>query len=223
MSGLVHRLANQAMGTGDAKVHAAMRSRYSEPLTGMAIDQPGPDRIRDRPHSDSGSASVPSNARAVSIVKNPGEKRAFRFPESDKASVSVMPATAPFHARANDQIISAETIEAPRREAPTPPLPARVLNVPTDEAPGPRMPRQLVEHPGRVRPEPATALRPNAAFDRPLPSMRDSEPNEVHVHIGRIEVTAVAQPAPPKRRAPAPVRGSMSLTDYLAQRQRRAP
>jgi hypothetical protein len=223
MSGLLHRLANQAMGTGDAKVHAAARSRYSEPLTGMAIDQASRDRIHDRPHSDSGPASVPRNAGTVSIVKNPGEKRAFRSPESDKASVSVMPATAPFHARANDQIISAETIEAPRREAPTPPVPARVLNVPTDEAPGPRVPRQLVEHPGRVRSEPATALRPNAGFDRPLPSMRDSEPNEVHVHIGRIEVTAVAQPAPPKRSTPAPVRGSMSLTDYLAQRQRRAP
>jgi hypothetical protein len=223
MSGLVHRLANQAMGTGDGKVHAAARSRYSEPLTGMAIDQPDPDRIRDRPHSDSEPASVPRNAGTDSIVKNPGEERAFRSPESAEASVLVMPATAPFHATPHGQIISAETIEAPRREAPTPPVPARVLNVPTDEAPGPRVPRQLVEHPGRVRPEPATALRPNAGFDRPLPSMRDSEPNEVHVHIGRIEVTAVAQPAPPKRRAPAPVRGSMSLTDYLAQRQRRAP
>jgi hypothetical protein len=221
MSGLVHRLANQAMGTGDAKVHAAARSRYSEPLTGMAIDQPGPNRIRDRPHSDSGPASVPSNASAVSIRNNTGEERAFRSPESAEASVLVMPATALFNATARGQIIPAETIEAPGREPPTPPIPARVLNVPTDEAPGPRVPRQLVEHPGRVRPEPAT--RPNAGFDRPLPSMRDSEPNEVHVHIGRIEVTAVAQPAPPKRRAPAPVRGSMSLTDYLAERQRRAP
>jgi hypothetical protein len=223
MSGLVHRLANQAMGTGDAKVHAAARSRYSEPLTGMAIDQPGPDRIRDRPHSDSGPASVPRNASTDSIVKNPGEERAFRSPESAEASVLVMPATALFNATARGQIIPAETIEAPGREPPTPPIPARVLNVPTDEAPGPRVPRQLVEHQGPARLEPATALRPNAGFDRPLPSMRDSEPNEVHVHIGRIEVTAVAQPAPPKRRAPAPVRGSMSLTDYLAQRQRRAP
>jgi hypothetical protein len=223
MSGLVHRLANQAMGTGDAKVHAAARSRYSEPLTGMAINQPGPDRIRDRPHSDSGPVSVPSNASAVSIRKNTREERAFRSPESAEASVLVMPATALFNATPRGQIIPAEIVAVPRWEPSTPHIPARVLHVPTDEAHGPRVPRQLVEHPGRVRPEPATALRPNAAFNRPLPSMRDSEPNEVHVHIGRIEVTAVAQPAPPKRSTPAPVRGSMSLTDYLAQRQRRAP
>jgi hypothetical protein len=211
MSGLLHRLANQAMGTGEANVHAAARSRYSEPLTGMATDQASPDRIHDRPlHSDWGPASVPGNASAVSIGKNPGEERAFRSPESTEASISLIPATAP-----RGQIIPADTAEPP-----TPLVPARVL---TDEAPGPRVPRQLVEHPGRVRTEPAMALRPNAAFDRPLSSTRDTEPNEVHVHIGRIEVTAVPQPAPPKRRAPAPVRGSMSLTDYLAQRQRRAP
>jgi len=134
MSGLVHRLANQAMGTGDAKVHAAMRSRYSEPLTGMAIDQASRDQIRDRPHSDSDSrpTSVPSNAIAVSIVKNPGEKRAFRSPESDKASVSVMPATALFNATPRGQIIPVESVAVPLGEQSTPPVPARVLDVSTD-------------------------------------------------------------------------------------------
>jgi hypothetical protein len=216
MSGLLHRLANQAMSTGEAKVHASARSRYSDPLTGMATDQASPDRIQDRPlHSDWGPASVPGNASAVSIVNNPGEERAFRSPASAEASVSLISATAPFNATPRGQITPADTAEPP-----TPLVPARVL---TDEAPGPRVPRQLGEHLGRVRTEPAMALRPNAAFDRPLSSTRDTEPNEVHVHIGRIEVTAVPQPAPPTRRAPAPVRASMSLTDYLAQRQRRAP
>ena len=196
MSGLLHRLANQAMGTGETKVHAAARSRYSEPLTGMATDQASPDWIQDRPpRSDWGPASVPGNATAVSIEDH-GDG-------------------APFNATPRGQITLADTAEPP-----TPLVPARI---PTDEAPGPRVPRQLVEHPGRVRTQPAMALRPNAALDHPLSSTRNTEPNEVHVHIGRIEVTAVPQPAPPKRRAPAPVRGSMSLTDYLAQRQRRAP
>src|SRR5262249_9570037 len=196
------RLANQAMGTGEAKVHAVARSRYNEPLTGMATDQASPDRIHDRPlHSDWGA--VPGNATAVNIVKNPGEERACPSPESAEA-------TGPFNVTPRGRAIAAETAEPP-----APLLPARAL---TDEAPDPRVPRQLVEEPGRVRTEPAMALRPNVALDT-----RDTEPNEVHVHIGRIEVTAVPQPAPPKRRAPASARGSMSLTDYLAQRQRRAP
>ena len=44
-------------------------------------------------------------------------------------------------------------------------------------------------------------------------------PNEVHVHIGRIEVTAVQSPDPPKRK-PGAVRQPLSLDDYLADRQR---
>ena len=44
----------------------------------------------------------------------------------------------------------------------------------------------------------------------------------VHVTIGRIEVTAVTQPVPPKRSTEAR-KPSMSLDDYLARRQRRQP
>jgi hypothetical protein len=39
------------------------------------------------------------------------------------------------------------------------------------------------------------------------------EPDEIQIHIGRIEVTAVAQAMP--RPAPPPVRKSISLDDYL--------
>ncbi|TVT72106.1 MAG: hypothetical protein FHP92_15340 [Denitromonas halophila] len=52
---------------------------------------------------------------------------------------------------------------------------------------------------------------------RPTPVA--AEPTEVHVHIGRIDVTAVHAPAPAKR----PVRSGqtpMSLDAYLAKRQR---
>jgi hypothetical protein len=48
--------------------------------------------------------------------------------------------------------------------------------------------------------------------------MASQEPNEVHIHIGRIEVTAVHEAAAPRRRresAPA-----MTLDAYLAKRGR---
>jgi hypothetical protein len=45
------------------------------------------------------------------------------------------------------------------------------------------------------------------------------EPSEVHIHIGRIEVSAVHEAAPP-RRPPAPRPLPMSLDAYLAKRGR---
>jgi len=47
----------------------------------------------------------------------------------------------------------------------------------------------------------------------------EAESTEVHVHIGRIEVTAVPESSP-TRPARRPRREPMSLDDYLAQRQR---
>jgi hypothetical protein len=48
-----------------------------------------------------------------------------------------------------------------------------------------------------------------------------SEPTEVHVHIGRIEVTAVAEPEKPKKTRPSAPRQTLSLADYLARRSRK--
>ena len=42
---------------------------------------------------------------------------------------------------------------------------------------------------------------------------------EVHVHIGRVEVTAIQEAAPPKRETRRQGRQPMSLEDYLAKRQ----
>ncbi|MFC3284033.1 hypothetical protein [Litchfieldella rifensis] len=80
-------------------------------------------------------------------------------------------------------------------------------------------------------PEPERQAPPEALLpplvDRPLtprstaaatPSLAADSAAEVHVHIGRIEVTAVQEPAPTKRpskRGPSP----MSLDEYLASRR----
>jgi hypothetical protein len=69
-------------------------------------------------------------------------------------------------------------------------------------------------------PDTSLTLRPGgAALDRPNATHTGAveETTEVHVHIGRIEVTAMHEPAPAKpaaARRPAP----MSLDDYLAKR-----
>jgi len=83
-------------------------------------------------------------------------------------------------------------------------------------APAPLLPR---EHETQPAYRPATL-----AVELPARQGRGSleETTEVHVSIGRIEVTAVHEPAPAK---PAPARRSapMSLDEYLARRQGRRP
>lgn len=71
---------------------------------------------------------------------------------------------------------------------------------------------------GRVQAaNPTLPARPSV---RPQKAERaQAEANEVHVSIGRIEITAVQAPASPKRK-PATIRKARSLDDYLAQRGR---
>ena len=60
-----------------------------------------------------------------------------------------------------------------------------------------------------------------AAYAMARPPAREAkaeEPTEVHVHIGRIDVTVVQEPAAPRRSAGAPA--PMSLDTYLARRSR---
>lgn len=45
----------------------------------------------------------------------------------------------------------------------------------------------------------------------------ENEPTEVHIHIGRIEVTAVHEAAP-QRSKPKARQAAMSLESYLAER-----
>jgi hypothetical protein len=52
------------------------------------------------------------------------------------------------------------------------------------------------------------------------PSRRSAQSDDIQIHIGRIEVTAVAQPTP--RPAAAPARKAMSLDEYLGRRNRGA-
>jgi hypothetical protein len=50
-----------------------------------------------------------------------------------------------------------------------------------------------------------------------------AETPDVHIHIGRIELTAIAAPAAPRRAPPANAKAPMSLDEYLRRRNGRAP
>lgn len=65
----------------------------------------------------------------------------------------------------------------------------------------------------------AGAPRQPAGLTSSAHAIASDEPNEVHIHIGRIEITAVHEPAPARRRATA-TPPPMSLDSYFAKRGR---
>ena len=109
---------------------------------------------------------------------------------------------------------------APAWRVEVPPAAAgRAPREPTADAAGPgAFPEALLPPQAAAAPPAAQAARP-ANPPSPVRPAPAAEPTEVHVHIGRIEVTAVQAPAPSRR----PARGGqapMSLDAYLAKRQR---
>jgi hypothetical protein len=65
----------------------------------------------------------------------------------------------------------------------------------------------------------SAARAPAWAAHPPAQAVKTEEPTEVHVHIGRIDVTAVHEAAPSRRR-PAGAPSPMSLDAYLARRSK---
>jgi hypothetical protein len=71
------------------------------------------------------------------------------------------------------------------------------------------------------RNDPAPAAARNRNLGRPMPAeFTGREPDQIQIHIGRIEVTA-APPSPAPRPAAAPARKSVNLDEYLKRRDRR--
>lgn len=114
---------------------------------------------------------------------------------------------------------AADAQPAPSRSQPLVPRAGRPD--PVRATPGPP-PARAAARPGEIVPPPAPARVPGAvrktageesrAPARPRPPSGD----DVHIHIGRVEVTALPPPAP--RPPPAPARKTMTLAEYLGRR-----
>jgi hypothetical protein len=72
--------------------------------------------------------------------------------------------------------------------------------------------------PAPLMPSVARPTSTSSAAAAQMPPAASESPNEVHVHIGRIEVTALQPDAAPKPK-PRTARQPMSLDDYLARRR----
>lgn len=102
----------------------------------------------------------------------------------------------------------------------------RVETTPPWSPAAPVGPAAIIDPGAEIPPPPAAPpaiAAPNAAFGHlQLPPMRAAaeERPEVRVHIGRLEVRANLQPAPPPRRREPEPAPELSLTDYLRRSRR---
>jgi hypothetical protein len=206
MSGLLDRLAVQAIGAGQPVVRAVAAVRTRAPL--------GP---ADAADAQEGRFDVV--AQRVSIGDGTPERTDHGTRTADRAAAVDDPA----------RPLSAATVGHGRG----PPRPHADLGA---QSPAMQTAQESVanlpsEARDRGRPFPSARLetraavsqrtaRPAAAPEAPAGRRgeRDAEPAELHVHIGRIDVTGVD--APLARKRPAPKRGQRSLEDYLAGRGR---
>jgi hypothetical protein len=221
----LHRLAARVIGGTAARLHPMIGSIYA-PLSASAVSESAAARLQPM----IGSIYAPL---ATSAVSESAENTAFssiRAPASGpmaKASHAGEPPTEIARAPAAWQA-TPETLLPFRADVGF--EPPKVFAHRQDGAaepraeggtanagvPGDRPRPQLATGQTLLAAVPSAPLRPAAVRSAPERAQRGArrEPDEVHIHIGRIEVTA-APPAPRPVAAPA-ARKAMSLDEYLA-------
>lgn len=234
MSSLFTRLALHAAGQPRNPVRPMVKPAY-QPGPEPFPTQPGfPDSIpaadvaekyprtqHDVPPPQSRASRLASSTDAKAEVGASTDKAQVRpagsgaeIIETERALVpglsgsvgeSVSHRPLPATAAANNEFASSSTNDFPLSGESTHPEEAVLYESPQT---GPRAPELLL-------PSVAGTAAANTVTV-PLTSPAAPEPpNEVHVHIGRIEVTALQQDAAPKQKKHA-ARQPMSLDDYLA-------
>jgi hypothetical protein len=250
MSGFVQRLVGRAMGLTKS-VHSAARLPYAPPpaLVEPGLPEavlPNSAVAGDRRSARRGTAGDPVRRRDV--PENVPDKPAFEarvadhtavVPEAPRASIRPPPFTASRERDGYAAPATAETGQAGFADEESPAesvadlMPRNVRRTIDADSPNhePRVsvlgPAPMVEPllpPQRAMHSPAWNAR-NRSPDSsrgPASASGAGEATEVHVTIGRIEVTAVHEAPPSKRRAP-PSAKPMTLEEYLARRRGERP
>jgi hypothetical protein len=235
MSGLLRRLAAQAGGQRGVTLHAPARLPFqpaperlesSESILPAALPGAALPALMERPMSSvvAPVPAVPPTQPRAARPEMSGETPpapATRVEERPPAQeptplLAEQPLNLFVHAPNDPDIPVQETAAPPTGSHPAVPrhaVPARADATPPSPA-APRLPPLLAPM------APATAPQPRVAPTQAEPTPR--QPDEVHIHIGRIEVTAIQEAAPARREArkgPPP----LSLHDYLARRNGERP
>lgn len=238
MTGLFHRLARQVVGPEPPRARSAARLPFAGPPAleerhAVATHPPEPPRfmeVRDDAMHQAESREYALRAQALPPrlmhAAEPGEPRPGGSPAASADTRTDAGEDRPTQREASPDgpatpepaFAASAAVEprAPRRPVePAAPLLRRASPAPDTPPP----PRPLLPEVSA----PADAARQSPSPTPPGPSRADAaDPPEVHVHIGRIDVTSVSEPQrrrdPPRRAAPR-----MSLEDYLAGRKSGGP
>ena len=190
------------------------RTDTPTPRVSAFADQPTaePLLVAKGPLEQSPRANATKTPRPTSSLEHPAERIAW---VSDSTEGGLLPnSESPRRAPEFREHRSASPIESSAVHGADDPMVNRVLKPSTEE------PRLLVTPRRGSTPE-AHSVQVNVGIPgrrQGLDKRPSAEPTEVHVTIGRIEVTAVHAPSAPKR-APEPTKKLMSLDEYLANRQ----
>jgi hypothetical protein len=238
MKGLLHRLAERAAGSASllrpsARVGygAAAMELGADMADGVTAGQPAVPTApagqaalsKQRPRTTEAAVPMASSRdhpapfvsrEAASPVQSTGVDIDASPLRTEAAPPSVQAASTGPHAQMPSRGIEAAISAVPRLEP-------QILNAPRAES-------TPVDLSALHRPEcqptrllPLTTTTPPRTVASPTRPQRPGatdDSTEVHIHIGRIDVTAVHEP-PPRRRAPAAGSAPMSLDAYLAKRR----
>jgi hypothetical protein len=240
MSGFVQRLVGRAMGLTQS-VHSAARLPYAPPPTLIEPELPEAVLPNSVP-GDSRSArqwTVEDPVRRLDVPENVPDKPTFEarvadhaavVPEAPRASIGSPPFTAE---TGQAGFMGAESLEESSAESVADLMPRgsrRMIEGDSADREGrvnvhglahmvePLLPPQRAMH----SPAWTAGNRPPDSSRGAVSASRAGESTEVHVTIGRIEVTAVHEAPPSKRRTP-PSAKPMTLEEYLARRRGERP
>lgn len=241
MSGLLQRLAARATGSAwtlhsDARLPFAGGTLAMAETADMAPAAP-PDpanspatvvaRRTEPPASDAPREPAPIAAHTPHRPAMPGHAATAAIQPAHETRVTARAADEPVeHSIQNDTVHAAQS--APTDAAWVSTAPPRAVHPTVHADPPPLLPNHRSDGSAAARPATAHATAASVTPRPPhaLPTLRQPasaaarpvEPTEVHVHIGRIEVTAVQAPQTAQR----PVRERtqpLSLDAYLAKRK----
>jgi hypothetical protein len=208
VNGLLQRLVGPALvRTARSSLPGIRPAAVIHAQASLAISGDAPEISSPRPLVDADTASTglehrvrepQSMPRTMERIVSPDVKQTI--PTSSeltaRAKTAVRETAAP--PLASPMIPHAEATASPPERVPQPLLDAAVINI--------------------VTPQRITPLSPmNAAA--PGGSQQRTEPTEVHVHIGRIEVIATQEPTAPKKSRTSAARSTLPLAEYLARRR----
>jgi hypothetical protein len=222
MSGYLMRIAQRALNQAPA-VHANASLPFvvaPEPMAaeafpqdadaGRAPEHADPLRVRVVPEASMDEAHPPARSeisgQAIQVTVPPAPTRGHPPPSVEPLPARTRNGGNPGEPSRHADVVRSSPIatrpmvdERMPARTPMPPAAAPVLHSRTE--------------PASARGVPAAAARPN---DR-LSSARDAPAPDVHIHIGRIELTALPEPAAPRRPSKA-AKTPMSLDEYLKRR-----